>query len=162
MDIFLMLFILSATMLITRLIVYYNNIRKCGKTLLKIKNPNKTMINVSIVLVGIIVALTVYQFTKKTVDLNAIFSNLFWLTISIYFFLPQLIKKRITEKGILELYGFLKWEDIKSYKWNKDNKVVNRLDIMLNKKRKRGYSKVFIFVEPNQKKEVNDILRKNV
>lgn len=161
MDIFVILFMLSATMIISRLIVYYSNIRKHGKTLLKIKNPNKSMLYVSIVLVGIIVVLTVYQFTKKTVDLNAIFSNLFWLTISIYFFLPQLIKKRITEKGILELYGFLKWEDIKNYKWN-NSKQINRLDIMLNKKRKRGYSKVFIFAEPSQKKEINDILRKNV
>ena len=97
-------------------------------------------------------------------SLNDILSNLFWLTLAYYFFLPQLIKKKVSEKGIVEFFGFLPYEDIKSYKWEKisyKSKDVERLEIILNVK-KNKYKKIFMFIEGYQKKDINEILRKKI
>lgn len=164
MGIFLILFIIALYLLLSKVITFISQTRKSEEIYLKIDNPYKLGIKVSSLLVlGLTIAL-VFTIIIKEMDINDILSNLFWLTLAYYFFLPQIIKKRVTDKGIIEFYGFLKWDMIKSYKWSKlnyKNRDIHRLEIIL-KNKKRRHKKIFMFIEDYQKKELNNILRKYV
>lgn len=164
MDIYLMLLMFSISMIVSRIILYTNQKRKGGQVLIKIENPYKFGLIIFSLLVGGLTLMLVIKILTGNIVYEDVISDMFFISIAYYFLLPQIVKKKITENGILEFFSFLNFYEIKSIKWTKLNtrkKDVERLELIINKKKLR-HNKVFIFVNKSQKKEINEILRKKI
>ncbi|RKD28848.1 hypothetical protein [Thermohalobacter berrensis] len=143
--------------------------REAGKVLFIIENLKiKRIIQVLSVL---LIFTILYSFLKiKEFNLEDLFKLTFWILWLIYFLIIKDNNEKITEKGIIALDRFIKWENINYYKINRISQNRRLYAIILNVKLRSKFLKKEISrkiilrhkINESQKEEVEKLLKKHI
>ena len=124
-----------------------------GKVKLHIISPQYKYLRTVFIVVWVTAGIVILIYAKTLIDFV---EGFFWLGLGIAYFFLIKSGADIREKGILYIGGFISWEGIESFGWEKHENT-HKL-IITRKKPFLGFSKEVIFKVPAEKFENTDIL----